>query len=194
MHRLACLLSVCICSSAAASNIVGFVVTGTDATIAGKPVTAGRTVMSGESVQVGSGSVMLAVGNGGKLTLNPGTSARFQRNPTDVVALLDSGSISVDQPGNNRELHIQTGNLSIHPHSDSRTLAAVEVTSASLVVATQQGTVRVQGDIRPLDIVAGNAMRFGLNPDVAGPGPSQDPRRPSRVVLFSFHSSCRASS
>lgn len=79
-------------------DVVGKVVTSSNATVGGSALLSNRTIFSGEAVDVGEGgSVLLSYSPTGRVALAASTHVRFDSGKGNVVAQLLSGSLSVER-------------------------------------------------------------------------------------------------
>jgi hypothetical protein len=127
-----------------APEIVGKVVTSSNASVAGSALLSNGTVLSGDAVSVGEGgSVLLNLSPTGRASLAGSTQVRFSGGEGSIVARLLSGTLAVK--GENREgLVVKTATYRVEPKS----AGMVEFSVALLpdkrtIVEAQQGNVAI---------------------------------------------------
>jgi mono/diheme cytochrome c family protein len=170
------------------SNVVAFVVASRDATVAGHLATPGLTILSGQKMQVADGGAMVAIGDGGRIILGPGTHVSFQRKENETLAFLDRGSASFVQPKNSM-VRFRVGNIALAPvrHGEAQAKFEIRITSTEMLVAAREGSVQVVGTGVPMEVLKGTAMRFvpysyygppGAQIPAGQPAPQRPPRPP----------------
>src|SRR3989442_744265 len=145
------------------SNVVGAVVAAKNASVGGVALMPGHTIFSGDDLRVEYGMTMVTMGKGSRLVFGRDTVASFERNSSEVTALLDRGSVSVYHPMDDlMPLRLEVGNLSILPAEGFGTLGEVAVTGEGVVIKTAQGLLRVEteGTGQTFQVPKGETVKF----------------------------------
>lgn len=182
----------------AAAPPVGFLVAGNNTTISGQPATRGQTLMSGDTLSVGTGEAEIAMGNGSKAGLGHDTEISLERNRTETLLNLSRGGVALSHPKGGVDVRLRAGNLSILPAPGVDTRAEVQLTKGELIVAAREGSLRVEGSGQPVNIAAGMALKFlpelGPDPQAQGPPtpPPANPPPPQRQIHWGRVAACTA--
>jgi len=171
------------------SNVVGAVVAAKNASVGGVAVMPGHTIFSGDDLRVEYGMTLVTMGKGSRMVFGRDTLASFERNSSEVTALLERGSVSVYHPMDDlMPLRLEVGNLSIVPAEGFGTLGEVVVTGEGVVIKTAQGLLRVEADGtgQAFQVAKGETVKF-VPRTAAAPqqqGGAQPHRRRKRGGFF----------
>ena len=174
------------------SNVVGAVVAAKNASVGGVALMPGHTIFSGDDLRVEYGMTLVTMGKGSRMVFGRDTVASFERNSSEVTALLERGSVSVYHPMDDlMPLRLEVGNLSIVPAEGFGTLGEVAVTGEGVVIKTAQGLLRVEADGtgQAFQVAKGETVKLvpNLNKTAAAPqqqGGAQPHRRRKRGGVF----------
>ena len=171
------------------SNVVGAVVAAKNASVGGVALMPGHTIFSGDDLRVEYGMTLVTMGQGSRMVFGRETVASFERNSSEVTALLERGSVSVYHPMDDlMPLRLEVGNLSIVPAEGFGTLGEVAVTGEGVVIKTAQGLLRVEADGtgQAFQVAKGETVKF-VPRTAAAPqqqGGAQPHRRRKRGGFF----------
>ena len=171
------------------SNVVGAVVAAKNASVGGVALMPGHTIFSGDDLRVEYGMTLVTMGKGSRMVFGRDTVASFERNSSEVTALLERGSVSVYHPMDDlMPLRLEVGNLSIVPAEGFGTLGEVAVTGEGVVIKTAQGLLRVEADGtgQAFQVAKGETVKF-VPRTAAAPqqqGGAQPHRRRKRGGFF----------
>ena len=144
-----------------AASVIGVVTQSSQASIGGSPALRGQTVFSGDSMRVGDGGAVIILGGTARVIVRRDTEVSFQREQDGgTVALLARGDLSFSNYGDNPEIRVRTGNITIRPASHLRTQGIVTRRDGALEIAATFGSVRVEGVGQPMDLSEGKAVQF----------------------------------
>ena len=125
-------------------EVVGKVVTSSNATVEGSRLLSNGTVLSGDAVNVGEGgSVLLSFSSTGRASLAGSTQVRFSGGEGSIVAQLLSGTLAVR--GENREAFVvKTATYRVEPKSQGMVEFSVALLpDRRTVVEAQLGKVAI---------------------------------------------------
>jgi len=145
----------------AGSAVVGAVAGNTNATLSGEPILPNTTVLSGDSLQVKNGIAIVAISNGGRITFGRDSSVTFMRDADEITAVLGGGDATLYHPAGSGELVIRAGDVSVSPARDFLTAGVVAMVGESVVVTSQEGTLRVKANGRVMDVGRGKSITLG---------------------------------
>jgi hypothetical protein len=129
------------------SNVVGAVVAAKNASVGGVDLMPGHTLFSGDDLRVEYGMTLVTMGKGSRMVFGRDTVASFERQSSELRALLEHGSVSVYHPTDDlTPLRLEVGNLSIVPMEGFGTTGEVAVTNEGVVIKTAQGLLRVEAE------------------------------------------------
>ena len=191
--RVSCWLAAILLISVTAAQVpkptrpavIGLVMSSSDTTIAGVRALPSTPIMTGDRLRVGAGAAVIELGKSTRITLGRNTEATFEGKQNDRMTLLSYGGLSFHRPKEGVEFRLRAGNISIVPISGLDTRAEVEMSGKSLVVASREGSVRVEGNGRIVEVAKGKAIKFfpetyqtpgqAASPGPSGPVPPQIP-------------------
>jgi len=150
--------------NAFAASVIGVVTESSQASIGGSPVLRGQTVLDGDRMLVGDGAAVILLADTTKVIVRGDTEVSFERDRDGAaLARLSRGDVSFSHDGDNPEIRVQTGNITVRPSTHLHTQGIVTIRDGALTIAAASGSVRVEGLGQPIDIPEGKAAR--LQPD-----------------------------
>jgi|SRR5271157_940190 len=146
----------------AGSSIVGSLAGSMNATIGGQPAPEGSVLFSGDSLKVKDGAAVVAFGRGGRAVFGRNSEVSFLREGESVAARLASGSVSIFQPGEERNgMLVKFDNVTIGPAGGYKTLGEVAMLGDTVVVRTKEGVMNVNfADGKTTAVPAGQVLRL----------------------------------
>jgi len=150
----------------AGTAIVGSVAASTNATVSGQPALQGSVVFSGDILKVTKdGVAMVTYGRGSRALFGRDSDVSFSREGESLTARLASGSVSIFQPGDERNgLQLKFDNVTIGPAGGYKTLGDVAMLGDQVVVRTKEGMMNVHfADGKTTQVPAGKVMRLVPN-------------------------------
>jgi hypothetical protein len=171
------------------SNVVGAVVAAKNASVGGVDLMPGHTLFSGDNLRVEYGMTLVTMGKGSRMVFGRDTVASFERQSSELRALLEHGSVSVYHPTDDlTPLRLEVGNLSIVPMEGFGTTGEVAVTNEGVVIKTAQGLLRVEaeGTGKMFQVAKGETVKF-VPKTAASPqqqGGAQPHRRRKKGAFF----------
>ncbi len=163
------------------SAVVGFLTASRDTTIAGERTLPGGNVFTVDRLTVADGAATVALGGGSRITLGRHTGVTFERKGNERAAILDRGGVSFVRPKDGAEFKLLVGNVSIFPARGFDARAEVAATDQSLVVASREGSVWVEGTGPAVEVAAGKAIK--LFPEMSqSPGSAPSPTAPGAAA------------
>ena len=148
------------------SSVVGAVVAAKNASVRGVALMPGHTLFSGDDLRVEHGMTLVTMGKGSRMVFGRDTVASFERESSEVTALLDRGTVSVYHPMDDLvPLRLEVGNLLIEPAEGFGTLGEVAVTDEGVVIKTTQGLLQVEpeGTGQAFQVPKGETVKFVPN-------------------------------
>jgi len=172
---LLCVLIVAIMAvvpAFAGSAVVGSVAGSMNATVEGQPLLPNSVVFSGQSLSVKDGAAVVATGTGARMVFGRDTSVSFLRDQNQVTLQLGQGNVSLYQPDGSTTVRVQAGTVSVVPASGFKTLCQVAMVGNAIVVTSEKGSVRVEGNGAPVEVSQGKTLtiqpRSSRAPQAAG--------------------------
>jgi len=149
----------------AGSSVVGSVAGSINATIAGQPVLVGSTVFSGDSLKVKDGAAVVTLDRGSRAVFGRNSEVSFSRDAQSVTAHLSAGSVSIFQPGEERNgMRVKFDNVTIGPAGGYKTLGEVAMLGDTVVVRTKEGMMSVNfANGTTTEVPAGEVLRLVPN-------------------------------
>ena len=128
-------------------DVVGKVVSSSNATVGGSALLSNRTIFSGEAVDVGEGgSVLLSYSPTGRAALAASTHVRFNGGRGNVVAQLLSGTLSVEREKKDAFV-VKTPSYRFAPQGEGRSrLLVALLPDKKTIVEAQNGKVAIIGN------------------------------------------------
>jgi len=134
-------------------------------TIGGQPAINGSTVFSGDSLKVKDGAAVVTFGRGSRAVFGRNSEVSFSREGESVTAHLASGSVSIFQPGEERNgMRVKFDNLTVGPTGGYKTLGEVAMVGDAVAVRTKEGMMSVNfADGKTTEVPAGEVLRLVPN-------------------------------
>jgi len=134
-------------------------------TIGGQPAINGSTVFSGDSLKVKDGAAVVTFGRGGRAVFGRNSEVSFSREGENVTAHLASGTVSIFQPGEERNgMRVKFDNLTVGPTGGYKTLGEVAMVGDAVAVRTKEGMMSVNfADGKTTEVPAGEVLRLVPN-------------------------------
>jgi len=125
-------------------DVVGKVVSSSNATVEGSVLLSNRTIFSGEAVDVGEGgAVLLSYSPTGRAVLAASTHVRFNGGKGNIVAQLLSGTLAVEREKKDAFV-VKTSTYKFAPQSEGRTKFLVALLpDKRTIVEAQNGKVAI---------------------------------------------------
>ncbi|HEV2352395.1 MAG TPA: hypothetical protein VG028_21375 [Terriglobia bacterium] len=169
---LGVILALGVVPSYAASAVVGSVAGGTNATIGGRALTPNTTLFSGDSLQVRDGAAVVAMGMGSRMVFGQETVASFERGTDEVTVTLGQGSVATYHPADGVPFRVKAGEVSVLAGKGYKSLGEVAMINGIVVVTAKDGTLKVEGPNRSMDLTKGQTI--AITPKTArSPAPGQ---------------------
>ncbi|HEV2495935.1 MAG TPA: hypothetical protein VG204_23125 [Terriglobia bacterium] len=152
-------------STRANSTVVGVAVAVSNSSIDGAALQSGRTIVSGDDLQVQEGTALVAIGSGSHMLFGPDTAASFERTSDEVTAVVARGNVTLYQPHNEAvHLRVKVDDLFLAPAAGDETLGEVAVSDGSLYITTKQGLLRLEEGGSTMDLPKGKWIRLVHSP------------------------------
>lgn len=169
---LGVILALGAVQSFAASAVVGSVAGGTNATIAGHALMPNTALFSGDSLQVNDGAAVVAMGMGSRMVFGRETAATFERGTDEVTVTLGQGNVATYHPENGIPFRVKAGEVTVVAAKGFKSLGEVAMINGTVVVTAKEGTLKVEGPGRSLELTRGKTI--AITARVAGsPAPGQ---------------------
>ena len=166
-------------SLVARSTPIGSVAGGANASIGGQSILPSTLIFSGETLTVADGAAVITMYNGSRLVFGKDTTASFQQQRSEVTVLLEQGSVSVYHRNTFGTVRVRAGEISVVPESGFQTLGQVAILNDAIVVTSQTGMLRVDGNASRLEVPQGKTItirpRSARAPQVGGSSGSHLP-------------------
>jgi hypothetical protein len=158
--------------SLAASAVVGSVAGGTNATIGGRALKPNTTLFSGDSLRVKDGAAVVAMGMGSRMVFGQETVAIFERGANEVTVTLAQGNVATYHPADGIPFRVKVGDVSVIAAKGYKSLGEVAMVNGIVVVTAKDGTLKVEGPGRSMDLAKGKTI--AITPKTAkSPAPGQ---------------------
>jgi hypothetical protein len=142
----------------AGAAVVGSVAGTMNATIDGQALVPKTTIFSGDSLQVGDGAAVVAVGSGSRLVFGRETTASFLRDGSEVTILLGQGHVSVYQAQAGVSLRVKVGTVTVAPTGEYKTLGEVAMVNGAVRITAKEGKLRVEDNGAAQEVVKGKSV------------------------------------
>jgi hypothetical protein len=159
----------------AGSAVVGSVAGSMNATVGGQTLLPNTTLFSGDSLQVGDGVAVVALGSASRMVFGRDTVASFLRDSNEVTVLLGQGNVSVLRDVNDMPIRMKIGDVSVVPVSGFKTLGEVAALNGAVVVTTKEGMLRVQGNGQVINLAKGKTITVVPQAKAPQQGGGKDP-------------------
>lgn len=144
--------------SQGSSVVVGSVAGRANVTVSGVPVLPNTTLFSGDSLKTNDGVAAVALGQGSRLAFGPQTEASFTRDPQGVTVVLGRGNVSFYHPLTDMALRVKAEDVAILPAGHFKTMGEVASLNGALQVTAREGSLRVEGPERAIDVAKGKTI------------------------------------
>jgi hypothetical protein len=152
-------------SATASSIVVGSAIDSLNAKVSQQDLRPGSTILNGDSLRVGEGTALVGLDDGSRMTFGKNTTASFQKESSGVTAVLDHGIVNFYHPGDaNLPVRLQTADVLVVPGSGFDTLADIAMTADTLIVMTREGSLRVEGGGRSVEVPKGKMITLHSQP------------------------------
>ena len=145
----------------AGSAIIGSVAGSLNATVGGQALLPNTVVFSGDSLQVKDGAAVIALENGNRMAFGRETEASFLRESSAVQVLLGRGNVSMYQADGRSGLTVKAGDYEVAPATGYKTLGEVAMLNGVVTVTSKQGTLKVAGAGRTVEVAQGKTVTLG---------------------------------
>ena len=142
----------------AGSAVVGSVAGSLNATVGGQALVPNAVIFSGDSLQVRDGAAVVALENGNRMALGRETEASFLRDASAVEVLLGHGDVAMYQASNRTGMKVKAGEYEVTPATGYKTLGEVAMLNGVVTVTSKEGSLRVAGAGRTVDVAAGKSL------------------------------------
>ncbi len=157
------------------SVVIGSAVAGLNAVVGNEALIPGATIITGDKLQVANGAAIVTTGNGSRMVFGRDTVASFDRDANIISATLTKGSVSVYHAAADKTgLRLRVGDGNVFPAGGFATIGEVAMIGNNLLVSTQEGEMRLEGDGKSVIVPKGRSMtivaKSARTPDAAGGG------------------------
>jgi hypothetical protein len=166
------LVGLGVLSALAGSAVVGSVAGSLNATIGGQALEPNTTLFSGDSLQVKDGAAVIALGAGSRMVFGRETAATFLREADAVTVTLKAGNVTMYHPETGTAVRVKIGELVIEPGKGYATEGEVAMLGGSVVVTAKEGTLRVAGGKRAMEVKKGQTMTIRKVAGAPGAAPT----------------------
>jgi len=142
----------------AGSAVIGSVAGSLNATVGGQALAPNTVIFSGDSLQVKDGAAVIALDNGNRMAFGRETEASFLREANAVEVVLGHGNVSMYQSDSRTGLMVKAGDYEIAPAAGYKTLGEVAMLNGVVTVISKQGSLKVAGAGRTVDVAQGNSI------------------------------------
>jgi len=145
----------------AGSAVVGSVAGSVNATVGGQALVPNSVIFSGDSLKVQDGAAVIALENGSRMALGRETEASFMRGTNGVEVLLGRGDVSMFQADSRLAVAVKAGEYEVAPDGGFKTLGEVAMLDGIVTVTSKQGTLKVVGGGRTVEVAQGKTISLG---------------------------------
>jgi len=145
----------------AGSAVVGSVAGSLNATVGGQALVPNTVIFSGDSLQVKDGAAVIALENGNRMAFGRETEASFLRESDAVEVVLGHGDVSMYQADQRTGLRVKAGDYEVTPASGYKTLGEVAMLNGVVTVTSKEGTLKVAGAGRTVEVAQGKTLTLG---------------------------------
>jgi len=146
----------------AGPSIIGLVKGSTNASIGEAALLPDTALFSGDSLDVGDGLALVALGSTSRMLLYHQTRASFLRDSDSVTVLLGQGAVSLFHAQNALPVRMKVGDLFVAPVSGLETLGDVAAGSGVVKVTARSGRLRVEGNGQAIIVAKGQTLTLDL--------------------------------
>ena len=149
----------------AGSMIVGSAIEGSNARLAQQELRPGATILNGDSLRVEDGTALVSLEDGSRITLGGNTIVSFQTGSHGVTTVVDHGTLDFVHPGKvDSGMRLQMADVYVVPGSGFETLGEIAQRGETLVVMTRQGSLRVEGGGKSVEVPEGMMITLHSQP------------------------------
>ena len=145
----------------AGSAVIGSVAGSLNAMVGGQALVPNTVIFSGDSLQVRDGAAVIALENGNRMAFGRETEASFLREGNGVEVVLGRGDVSMYQADNRLGVAVKAGDYEVAPANGYKTLGEVAMLNGLVTVTSKQGTLKVAGAGRTLEVGEGKTVTLG---------------------------------
>ena len=145
----------------AGSAVVGSVAGSLNATVGGQALVPNTVIFSGDSLQVRDGAAVIALENGNRMAFGRETEASFVRETNAVEVVLGQGDVSMYQADQRTGLKVKAGDYEVAPAGAYKTLGEVAMLNGVVTVTSKEGTLKVAGAGRTVEVAQGKTLTLG---------------------------------
>jgi hypothetical protein len=130
------------------------------------------TLFSGDSLEVKDGAAVVAMGMGSRMVFGRETEATFERGTDEVTVTLGQGNVATYHPADGIPFRVKVGEVSVFAAKGFKSLGEVAMINGTVVVTAKDGTLKVEGPGRSMELTKGKTI--AIVPKAAGaPAPGQ---------------------
>ena len=159
--RFGLLAAVAAAPMYAGSAVIGSVAGSLNATVGGQALLPNTVIFSGDSLQVKDGAAVIALENGNRMAFGRETEASFLRDTEAVEVVLGHGDVSMYQADQRTGLKVKAGEYEVEPAGAFKTLGEVAMLNGVVTVTSKEGTLRVAGAGRTVQVGQGKTVTLG---------------------------------
>lgn len=145
----------------AGSAVVGSVAGSLNATVGGQALVPSTVIFSGDSLQVKDGAAVIALENGNRMAFGRETEASFLREADAVEVVLGHGDVSMYQADQRTGLKVKAGDYEVAAAGAYKTLGEVAMLNGVVTVTSKEGTLKVAGAGRTVEVAQGKTLTLG---------------------------------
>ena len=151
--------------STAGSIIVGSAIEGVNATLSRRELRAGATVLNGDRLQVQEGTALVGLEDGSRITLGKQTLVWFQKESRGVTTVVEQGTVDFLHPARKDSgMRLQMADVEVVPGKGFETLGEIAMSGDTLVVMTREGSLRVEGGGKSVEVGQGKMITLHSYP------------------------------
>ena len=159
--RVGLLAALAVAPMYAGSAVIGSVAGSLNATVGGQALIPNTVIFSGDSLQVKDGAAVIALENGNRMAFGRETEASFLRETNAVEVVLGQGDVSMYQADQRTGLKVKAGDYEVAPAGGYKTLGEVAMLNGVVTVTSKEGTLRVAGAGRTVEVAQGKTVTLG---------------------------------
>ena len=159
--RFGLLAGLAVAPVYAGSAVVGSVAGSLNATVGGQALVPNTVIFSGDSLQVKDGAAVIALENGNRMAFGRETEASFLRETNAVEVVLGQGDVSMYQADQRTGLRVKAGDYEVAPAGSYKTLGEVAMLNGVVTVTSKEGTLKVAGAGRTVEVAQGKTLTLG---------------------------------
>src|SRR5207249_10057719 len=118
-------------------------------------------ILNGDSLRVEDGTALVGLQEGSRITLGKDTIVSFQSESRGVTTVVDHGTLDFLHPANvDSVMRMQIADVGVVSGKGFETLGTIAMTGDTLVVMARQGSLRVEGGGRSVEVGEGKVSRL----------------------------------